>query len=302
MPMTPPAMPTNPTTPPPVMNPMTPPEPVDNMPPMEMPPEEEWEVLISADWELGAVEETTYCQRVTLQEDVYFKAIRALNPLGTHHTATTLGDPGFNSDGLTRGCGSALSPQGIFGSGVGTDTVVYPPGVGMWLRAGKQMLLNLHVYNTGNERLTGTSGIEILRTTADEIEHAAESLLAGPALFSLPAGRETKVSGQCTINAPNTLFAVQPHMHQLGVHMKGVAHTAQGETLLHDGPFEFENQVVVPIEPLEMDAGDVIDIECTFNNTTDRSVSFGESSDTEMCFLVLHRYPAPANPSVVCPF
>jgi len=283
---------------------MDPPKPGEQMPPgMEMPPQLKWDVLVSADWQLEVNEETTYCQRVTLKEDVYFKAIRALNPLGTHHTATTLGDPSsLNPDGLTRDCGSALSPQGIFGSGVGTDTVLYPPGVGMRLRAGQQILLNLHVYNVTGEPLKGTSGVEVVLTSEDEIEQAAESLLAGPAFFSLPAGRKTAVQGTCTVNEANTLFAVQPHMHQLGVHMKGVAHTANGDVLLHDGPFDFERQVVVPIEPLKMAAGDTIDIECTFDNTTTASVGFGESSDTEMCFLVLHRYPAAQEPQVICPF
>lgn len=276
-------------------------EPADAMP---AEPGLTWEVLISADWELAPNEETTYCQRVTLTEDVYFMGIRALNPFGTHHTATTVASPPLSTpDGLTRGCGSALSPQGIFGTGVGTDTVIYPPGVGMRLRAGQQVLLNLHVYNTSNEPLTGTSGNEVVMTSTDQIEHVAESLLAGPPFFNLPAGTETVVTGQCTVNAPNTLFAVQPHMHQLGVHMKGVAQTAaHGEVLLHDGPFDFENQVIVPIEPLEMQVGDVVQVECTFDNTTDLSVGFGESSTTEMCFLVLHRYPASDATAVVCAF
>src|SRR5690349_14463801 len=94
---------------------------------MEPAPEEpKWESLITADWEIGANQERYFCQRTTLTEDVYFNAIRAINPLGTHHTALTA-EPTDSSepDGLTE-CNSALSPQGIFGSGVGTDDVFYP--------------------------------------------------------------------------------------------------------------------------------------------------------------------------------
>jgi hypothetical protein len=32
--------------------------------------------------------------------------------------------------------------------------------------------------------------------------------------------------------------------------------------------------------------------ECTYDNTTNKTLTFGESSDTEMCFSVLFRYPA----------
>jgi len=265
-------------------------------------PDEGWEMIITADWELPANQEAYYCQRLTLKEDLYFNAIRAVNPQGTHHTAFTVESNPTRPDGLSTCNSGGLAPQGIFGSGVGTDPVTYPEGVGMRLRAGQQLLLNLHVFNVTDQPLTGTSGTAVKKTTADKIQHVAESLLAGPALFSLPMGR-TSVSGTCTMTHDVTLFAVQPHMHQTGVHMKGVAHSSSaGDVMVHDGPFEFENQIVYEIAPLQMNQGDVIDIECTFDNMTDGPIGFGESSNDEMCFMVLHRYPAAQNPSVTCFF
>lgn len=268
-----------------------------------VPDEPAWEPLITADWELAAGEERYFCQRVTLTEDVYFSAIRAINPPGTHHTALTA-EPSTARvpDGLTE-CGSALSPQGIFGSGPGTDPVFYPDGVGLRLRAGQQVLLNLHVFNGSEEPLRGTSGAEIVKTAPDSIEHVAESLLAGPTSLNLPAGEETTVTGRCTMKQDTTLFAVQPHMHQLGIHMRGVAESSiAGTKVLHDGDFDFEQQLVYAIEPVPMRAGDVVKVECTFNNTTQATVGLGESSKAEMCFLVLHRYPAAEDPAVTCFF
>jgi hypothetical protein len=271
--------------------------------PEPMPTEPQWEPLVTADWELAPGDERYFCQRVTLTQDVYFSAIRAINPPGTHHTALTA-EPGtaFAPDGLTE-CGSALSPQGIFGSGPGTDPVFYPDGVGLKLRAGQQVLLNLHVFNVSAETLRGTSGTEIVKTTPDMIEHVAESLLAGPTFLNLPAGQETTVTGTCTMTQDTTLFAVQPHMHQLGIHMRGVAESSvAGTKVLHDGAFDFEQQLVYAIEPVQMLAGDVVTVECTFDNTTQATVGLGESSNAEMCFMVLHRYPAAADPAVTCFF
>jgi hypothetical protein len=51
-----------------------------------------------------------------------------------------------------------------------------------------------------------------------------------------------------------------------------------------------------------MKQGDTIDVECTFDNKTDGPISFGESSDQEMCFLVIHRYPAAERPAITCMF
>ena len=42
-----------------------------------------------------------------------------------------------------------------------------------------------------------------------------------------------------------------------------------------------------------------VDVECTYNNTTDKQVTWGDSSLAEMCFAVLYRYPA-SDTSYLC--
>jgi hypothetical protein len=44
----------------------------------------------------------------------------------------------------------------------------------------------------------------------------------------------------------------------------------------------------------------VVRVQCTFENEGATPIAFGESSTQEMCFLVLHRYPASDTPSVTC--
>ena len=81
-------------------------------------------------------------------------------------------------------------------------------------------------------------------------------------------------------------------MHQLGTHLKTTV-TVSGETkVIHDGDYDFEEQRQYPIDLLNFKPGDTIATECTFENPSTRNVGFGESSDTEMCFSVLFRYPA----------
>ena len=38
-------------------------------------------------------------------------------------------------------------------------------------------------------------------------------------------------------------------------------------------------------------SGDKIKTECTYNNDTGAPITYGESSDTEMCYSLLYRYP-----------
>lgn len=90
---------------------------------------------------------------------------------------------------------------------------------------------------------------------------------------------------------PYTLIALFPHMHQLGTHMKTTIHTGGVDRVIHDAPYAFDHQAVIPLESIPLAVGDKITTECTWNNTTAQTITYGESSTTEMCYSILYRYP-----------
>jgi hypothetical protein len=183
----------------------------------------------------------------------------------------------------------------IFGSGVGTDTFDIPEGVVMKIRAGQQLLLNLHLFNTSNAAISGNSGARALLVDPSSVELEAESILAGTLGLSLPPQQETLTRGTCTLTSESTLFAVQPHMHQLGRYMKVTARVGGQDRVIHDGPYDFGEQPIYPMEPLRMAPGDSLHVECTHENTTNAVVTWGESSTAEMCHAGVYRYPATLN-------
>jgi len=160
------------------------------------------------------------------------------------------------------------------------------------LPAGKALALGLHVYNPSTEPLSGTSGIEIVRAKPEDVHSEADLMLAGPISFSLPPGKETTITGTCKISSDQTVFTLFPHMHQLGTHLKTTITVDGAESVLHDADYFFEEQYELPVGPIAFHTGDTVTTDCTYNNTTSRSVTFGESSDTEMCFSILYHYPA----------
>jgi hypothetical protein len=82
-------------------------------------------------------------------------------------------------------------------------------------------------------------------------------------------------------------------MHQRGVHMKVVANSqAAGAVVLFDGAYEFDSQQRYPVDFLQLQAGDVVHVECTYENTTTNTLQWGQSSNDEMCFVGLTRFPA----------
>ena len=140
--------------------------------------------------------------------------------------------------------------------------------------------------------MQGSSGTLIRRVDAAAVEHIAENILAGPLSLSIPPGPVMQ-GGQCTMSHDATLISVFPHMHQLGVYLMATAHSSiEGDVVIYDGPYDFDQQTIYPIEPVQMAQGDTVSVECHYENDTGVMVSFGDSSLAEMCFLGVFRYPA----------
>lgn len=242
-------------------------------------PTGEWSSLITADWSLEPFSEiTSDIHTITLDRDVYVGAIRPIAPEGTHHTLLALGN--FDVGNV------------IYASGVGTNPVVFPEGVGLKLLAGQTIVLQLHLFNPQEAPLDGVSGIEIIEVAPEDVEQEADLLLPGPFGFSIPPNQEYSHSGTCTVNQQQTVFALFPHMHQLGTDFKTTLSVNGTETVLHEGPYSFDHQAFISFDPITLNPGDSIKTDCTWNNTTANNVGWGESSTTEMCFSILYRYPA----------
>lgn len=256
----------------------------------------DWQTLLTGDWMLAPGTENYTCVRKTITEDLYVKAFEAIIPLGTHHTLLTVGDPD-QPDGITDCNAGTNRPMSVFGSGVGTDPIHFPDGVALKIAKGTQLLLNLHLFNTGSDELTGTSGTRIQTMDPSEVKNLAEGILAGTVSLDLPPGQTTVSTGYCTMSSDVTLFAVAPHMHKLGIYARVAAESAaRGETMLFDGPYDFNEQSYHLITPLSLDKGDRVKVECTHRNTTSETVTFGESTLSEMCFAGIYRYPADGSP------
>lgn len=250
--------------------------------------------LIGRNWSLPPAGKDIYkCVRVTIPTDMYITDIMAQAPLGTHHTV------------LSIAAGNAAGPDGeedcsvgtigrpmLYASGVGTDPFSFPSGVGVKVSAGTQVHLNLHLYNASDDPMSNESAIWVKSQTTPT-PTLAEMVFAGKIAFSIGAGARDIVGG-CTANQAFKLFAVWPHMHKLATHSKfEVIHNGGTPSVLWDAAYDFNDQKYYSQTPeFQVQSGDQIRVTCSYNNTTGHNVTFGDSSDTEMCFTGLYRYPA----------
>jgi hypothetical protein len=179
-----------------------------------------------------------------------------------------------------------------------------PAGVAVKLHAGEQLLLNLHLFNVTDAPIEGTSGILVQVAEADQIEHEAESVLAGSISFSIPPhSRDFVQSGTCTMVQDEALIAVGGHAHMHATHIKVIAHSSiDGDVVLSDRDFSFDASRLYGLDPLvRMKQGDKVQIDCTFDNDGDTPITFGDSSLDEMCFAGIFRYPPAEHPQYLCP-
>jgi hypothetical protein len=83
-------------------------------------------------------------------------------------------------------------------------------------------------------------------------------------------------------------------MHKHGTHLKSVVNRAAGGSeVMYDGAFSFEFQTVYDT-PLQLNPGDTVTTTCTYENTSDHQVLFGQSTEMEMCFNFTYAWPAHA--------
>ena len=174
----------------------------------------------------------------------------------------------------------------------GKPMEVFPDGVGVHMPNSGTFRLNMHYFNVGNaQEEPDRSGLEVCITRNPRPNTATTYMFSASA--TVPAGASVDNTSTCEVVAtePVHLMTSSPHMHQYGVASKLEIIRPDGSVeVLEDGPFNWEDQHVTPIDAV-VNTGDQVRMTCSFVNTSDRTVRFGDSSNDEMCLNFARYYP-----------
>src|SRR5262249_33473861 len=156
-----------------------------------------------------------------------------------------------------------------------------------------QYVLQLHLQNTGDVAVTEHSSVT-LSYADDATQVTPAGLFAlGSFSFSIPAGAsDYQATVDCQATREMHVFAAFPHMHKLGraIELRG-GPTADSESLLYGlQDYTFLEQKMDPVD-FTIAPGEFLRSTCHWDNPGTAPVSFGESSDQEMCFMVVFYYP-----------
>lgn len=190
----------------------------------------------------------------------------------------------------------------VAGGGVGTPGVEFPQGTAMNLPAGQHVIFQLHMLNASSDPLEVQPAYINLVGTKDTSLQPVGLLIAGTLDIAVPAhSTDVAVSGGCAVQDPMAnIFAVFPHMHQLGRRLVAdvTPAGASAPTTVADQAWNFQDQGLYPVKASAA-AGDQINVTCHYDNPGDKDVNFGLSSNDEMCVNVFYYYPA-TKPSAFC--
>jgi Copper type II ascorbate-dependent monooxygenase, C-terminal domain len=255
--------------------------------------------LVSSTYSLNAGEEFYQCQRLTLPDAVNVLKITPVSPTGVHHEVFAIDDSHTMPDGVTR-CGPLGTRwRTLFASGVNSPSLTMPSGVALKVPAGAQIVLGLHLFNTSSATLTGTASLDVITVPDAAGLVEAGVPFAGSIGFTVPVNPPRDVNGTCTIDRATKFFAVFPHMHQTGSHMKVWVETAAGQQVVWDEDYDFNDQRFGMFPAVDLVAGDKIKMTCSYS-AAGAGKSFGDSTTAEMCFAISYVYPPIASTGSLC--
>ncbi len=253
-----------------------------------------WTPLISRSWSLDPDDQLYRCVRMQTTQDYWIDGFQASSPVGTHHEVLTIdtNDTATGDYDCDPGAGT-LNGQMVFAAGIDTDALMFPTGIAVHIPAGTWLNLNLHLFDVSDSSETGTSGVEIHTVDSSTVVHEADMTFSGTFNISVPPDDQPHTaSGGCTAPTDWHLFALWPHMHQIGTHQSFQVTHDGTPTMLLDTDYSFTEQKNYPMDGTVISAGDTILTTCTYVNDTGATINFGDSSTDEMCFTGMYKYPA----------
>jgi hypothetical protein len=176
----------------------------------------------------------------------------------------------------------AMSPNGGY---------TFPAGVALRFPANAALDFNVHYVNSGSTPLTGEAFANLYTVDASQVQQVASTLFLSNFDLNLPPMQRTTQTKTFTFPAPTRILALSSHMHKRGerfqIRVKGGARDGE---VVYDND-DWDHPVFVSFEPpLTFNPGEGLTSVITYNNDTNRTITFGLTSEDEMGIIFGYTY------------
>jgi len=220
---------------------------------------------------------------------------------GSHHMIVYMTTAAPTTDGPVN-----CSP--FTGLALGTDvpiafagtehvTWAFPAGVAIDIPANQLIKVEAHYINTTADDLQGHGTVTLHTTTKDAAPayQPAGFAFYGTLNINIPPNSTASTGPLFQAGPAGThMVSVTTHQHRLGTHAQVWASSAPGDMsdqIAND--LDWSNPAWKPLAPtVDFDGTNGLTFECEWTNTTNQTVSFGESALDEMCFTGGYIYPS----------
>ncbi|MFO0659443.1 MAG: hypothetical protein U0165_06390 [Polyangiaceae bacterium] len=224
------------------------------------------------------------------------------NTAHSHHVCIyDMGNKQVSAEPTPCSSGSAIGSGKLlycWAPGAGPETL--PPEAGFPISATEDtnILVEMHYSNIQGQPDSTDNSSATFCTTEELRPNDADVMAFGTLNFDRPPHQKTTLD--CTVDistfplTTDNFHVVRgwPHMHLLGSALSTTLENG-GNVIADLGssdPYSFYNQVGYPMD-VTVSKNDSVRTKCTYDNTTNSTVSFGENTESEMCYNFVTYYP-----------
>jgi hypothetical protein len=173
----------------------------------------------------------------------------------------------------------------------------FPQGVGLLLKANQMVRIEAHYINVTQNALQGMGTVDIhgIPTAGAPPMQRADSLFWGTMNIDIPPGGTFSTGPHFQAGTAGThFFSITTHQHRLGTGIKVWESAQSGDmgTQIADDT-DWANPSWKLLAPqYDFNGTNGLTFQCDWTNTTNQTVTFGESALQEMCFVGGFYYPS----------
>jgi hypothetical protein len=167
----------------------------------------------------------------------------------------------------------------------------FPTGVALKIPAQLKLDINLHYVNKSASSIQGECYLNIYKAIPATVAHEAQPIFYDNSNISLPPNQKTIIIKTFTAKAPMKVFMLTSHTHKHGerfeIQIKGGAR--DGEIIYTST--DWHHPLLKTYDtPIEIAINEGLTMIVTYNNTTNKTINFGLTSEDEMAIIYGYYY------------
>lgn len=167
----------------------------------------------------------------------------------------------------------------------------FPEGMALLLPAGASLDLNSHYVNKTGAVTKGEAQLNLYTVDKTKVRQVVQTLDLSNTNLNIPANSRVTVTKSFTFNKARKVLTLTSHMHKLGEKfvIKINGGSRNGEVVYTSTDWEHPD-IITFKTPIELQKGEGLTSEITYNNPTNRTVNFGLTSEDEMGIIFGYYY------------